>query len=88
MAVFLLTYDLMKNKDYKRLTDELSRLDARKILLSAWLLDLNNTATEVLEHFTDFIDSDDKLFVAELTKRPKTVRAFKGTSDWLDAHLA
>lgn len=87
MAVFIATYDLVREKDYALLIEELERLDAFRPLLSVWLLDLSNTTTEVREHLARFVDDDDKLFVAELTKKPSFTKAFKGTSAWLDARF-
>lgn len=87
MANFLVTYDLIKDKDYKRLTDELERLGSHKALLSVWLLDLNNTTVQVREHLTGFVDNDDKVFVSEMTVKPSFTKAFKGTSAWLDARF-
>jgi hypothetical protein len=87
MAKFLVTYDLIKDKDYKLLIGELERLDAHKALLSVWLVELNNTTAHVRDHLAGFIDEDDKLFVAEMTVKPSFTKAFKGTSAWLDARF-
>lgn len=87
MAKFLVTYDLIKDKDYKRLIDELERLEGHKALLSVCLLDLNNTTTQVREHLAGFVDDDDKVFVAEMTVKPSFTKAFKGTTAWLDARF-
>ena len=87
MAKFLVTYDLIKDKNYKLLADELERLEGHKALLSVWLLDLTNTTTEVRQHLGGFVDDDDKLFVAEMTVKPSFTKAFKGTSAWLDGRF-
>lgn len=87
LANFLVTYDLIERKDYKRLTDELKRLGAHKALLSVWLLQAGNTATEVCNHLADFIDSDDKLMVVEFSKKPRFTQAFEGTNAWISEHV-
>ena len=51
MAVYLVAYDLIKRKDYPKLLEELERLKAHKTQYSLWLINLNNTAKEVVEHF-------------------------------------
>lgn len=66
---YLITYDLIQEKDYKRLIEELKRWECRSSgLLSAWVLPATDrtadlTADTVLEHFRKFIDDDDKLIV-------------------------
>lgn len=85
MAHFLITYDLIKDKDYKKLIHELKRLEAHRPALSVWFADLNNTAVEVRDHLKAFVDKDDKLVVVEFSKRPAVFNAFTGTKDWLDA---
>lgn len=87
MALFSVTYDLMKNKNYDRLTGRLAELDTVKVQLSQWLLSANNTAKEVKDHLTGYVDEDDKLMVIEFSKRPSYNLALKGTNDWLDSHF-
>ncbi len=86
MPAYIVSYDLIKDKNYKRLTDELLRLDAHKALLSVWLVNLNNTAKEVRDHLRGFMDDDDKIIVAEITSNSCAWKAFTGTQDWLDAN--
>lgn len=83
MTTFTVTYDLIKRKDYKTLIDELERLHAHRALASFWLINLNNTAKEVHDHFKGFVDSDDKIWVSELTKVHWFGNANAGTNDWL-----
>jgi len=68
MALYLLEYDLQKQKDYAKLTDELRSFSAIRILKSLWCFKrLNTTAETLRDHFRKFIDSDDGLVVAEVT---------------------
>ncbi|NSZ73234.1 CRISPR-associated protein Cas2 [Agrobacterium tumefaciens] len=83
MTTYLISYDLIKRKDYPKLWEELERLGAHRTLESLWLLSVNNTAKEVSEHFEKFIDNDDKLWVSELTKNRYYKNAKGGTNDWL-----
>ena len=83
MATFVLTYDLVKRKDYQTLWDELERLGAHRALDSFWLVDLNNTAKEVHDHFKGFVDDDDRIWVSELTKKHWYSNAKGGTNQWL-----
>ena len=87
MALFSITYDLIKDKDYGSLIDRLSELDTVKVQLSQWFLSANNTALEIKDHLAQYLDDDDKLMVVEFSKRPQFTKAFKGTNDWINSHL-
>lgn len=80
MALYLISYDLIKQKDYTKLIDELKRLSAEKILLSAWKADLNNTPSEVFNYFKNFIDNDDRLVVIKFDKNDLKHRSLLGSS--------
>lgn len=61
---YFITYDLIETKDYKKLTDELERYGAKRILLSVWCLKkAETTAGNLRDHFAKFIDNDDKILV-------------------------
>jgi hypothetical protein len=69
MALFFLEYDLRKTRDYSRLTDELAKFGALRILQSSWCFRRFNTTPEVLrDHFRYFIDNDDGLSISEVEK--------------------
>lgn len=68
MALFFLTYDLRKSKNYQVLYDELNKFHAVRILESTWCFNrVNTTAKGLREHFKKYIDSDDALMVSEVT---------------------
>lgn len=68
MALFFLSYDLRKQRDYRTLYDELKRFSAARILESHWCFNrVNTTAIDLRDHFNKLIDSDDGLSVAEVT---------------------
>jgi hypothetical protein len=83
MSTYVVTYDLIKRKDYPKLWEELERLDGNRALESIWLLNVQNTAREVHDHLKGFIDSDDVLWVSELTKKHWFSNVKAGTNDWL-----
>lgn len=67
MALYLLSYDLCKEKDYQKLYDELKKYQAIRILESDWCFRRDNTTAVALrDHFEQYIDDDDRLFVAEI----------------------
>jgi CRISPR/Cas system-associated endoribonuclease Cas2 len=90
MSVYLLTYDLTKKKpefDYQILWDELKRLDAVRIQESVWLLNVNNTAAELRDHFKSFTHDDDLLWVSGVYKdRFAYTKVRTGTNAWLKAN--
>ena len=68
MALYFLEYDLRKQRDYKKLYDELANFGAIRILDSLWCFKYQNTKAEnIRNHFIQFIDKDDGLIVAEVT---------------------
>ena len=89
MAYFALTYQLNKKKDYPPIIEALKNANAHKVVRSFWLLDVNlSTASQVLNHFKQFIDDeDDQMFVSEIESKPSAYRGNKGTQAWIDARF-
>jgi hypothetical protein len=87
MAIWFLAYDLMNELDssgYKELKTELQRLKAHRTQFSAWLVNLDETAQDVRAHFSNFVDSDDRLWVVRVRKREYAFNnAIGGTKQWL-----
>lgn len=69
MALFFLSYDLRKQRNYQTLYDELNRLKGIRVLESVWSLKLadNNTCANVRDHFQKFIDGDDGIIVTKVS---------------------
>ena len=66
MALFFLSYDLRKARNYQTLYDELKRFEAVLVLESLWCFKRFNTnANGLTNHFRKFIDTDDGLIVIE-----------------------
>jgi hypothetical protein len=87
MTTFTVSYDLIKDKNYKRLTDELTRLGGHKTNLSYWLVNVNMaSARDFRSHLAKFVDNDDRLWVVELTNNHSFQNALAGTNDWLKAN--
>ncbi|WP_306257253.1 CRISPR-associated protein Cas2 [Pararhizobium sp. IMCC21322] len=85
MTTYVFTYDLIKQKDYPKLWDELKRLEAHRALNSFWLIDVDSTAKELGEHLRGFVDDDDRTWVSELTNK-RSYLAKNGTNDWLSSN--
>lgn len=87
MPPYVVAYDLVKEKDghdYQPLWDELKRLKGQKTQYSVWLVAASNTAREVHDHIKQFIDSNDRLWVTELTKNHYFSNAMAGTNKWIE----
>lgn len=70
MSVYLVSYDLNKpEQDYQRLIDAICGYTSScRVLKSQWLILTNETAKQISDHLTAFIDSNDELFVCELNQ--------------------
>jgi len=68
MALYFLSYDLRKQRDYQKLYDELNSFKAVSVLESLWCFKrVNTSAKELSIYFRTFVDSDDGLIVTECT---------------------
>jgi len=69
MSLYLLSYDLHHERNYKPLHGELQRMGATRLLESVWSLEVADTsAQELLDHFKAFIDQDDSLLVSQTSE--------------------
>lgn len=83
MTTYTVSYDLIKRKDYETLWAELKRLGAHRTQASYWLVNVNNTATVLVQHLKGFVDADDSIWVSELTHNYDFSNARAGTNDWV-----
>jgi CRISPR-associated endonuclease Cas2 len=83
LTTYTVSYDLNKEKNYTRLLDELRRLGAVRTQASYWLVAVTNPAKELHDHLKGFVDSDDALWVSEVTKNAYYSNAMKGTNAFL-----
>jgi len=68
MALYFLSYDLRKQRDYQKLYDELNSFKAISVLESLWCFNrINTSAKDLSTYFRTFVDSDDGLIVMECT---------------------
>jgi len=87
MSIYAVSYDLideLSGHDYQPLWDEFKSLGAHKTEYSMYLLNVNNTPKEVVDHFKRFTDSNDRIWAIKLFKdQYHYVNAMAGTNDWL-----
>ncbi len=88
MALFVVSYDLRKRKDYPTLWEEMDRLGGHKPLRSVYFVNVNlGTAAELRDHLSQYIDEDDQLIVVEFDEKPAHQRANQGTNDWIKNNI-
>jgi CRISPR/Cas system-associated endoribonuclease Cas2 len=85
MALFTVSYDLNKTKNYQILWDALKKQGAHRILESVWLINTSSTLKEVLNWLKGLVDNDDSLTVIKFAKSDLEFSNAKGgTNDWLN----
>lgn len=63
---YFLSYDLIDEKNYQKIYDELSSFKAVRILKSVWCFKYEEgSASDLKDHFKKFIDKDDRLIIIE-----------------------
>jgi hypothetical protein len=66
MTIHLVTWDLIKNKDYKRLLERIDQYQSCRPMLSVALINANLSAVEVRDDLIKYVDNDDKIMVIEI----------------------
>jgi len=67
MSVYWVSYDLDKpGQDYTDLINAIHQLGGQRILFSDWLISGNFTAVQIRDHLAQFMDGNDRIFVAGL----------------------
>lgn len=84
MASYLISYDLIKNKDYPKLHEAIKKLgNYQRILESTWVVASTSTSADIRDYCKSFMDSDDKLFVAKLNGEMAWRKLPSNISNWL-----
>jgi hypothetical protein len=69
MALYFLDYDLRNVRNYQALYDELARFNAVRVLKSTWCFSrVNTSASNLRDHFKQFIDADDGICVMDVSE--------------------
>lgn len=73
MPLFMISYDLIRGKDYQRVDAVLTKLGATRILASQWLLRISGNSQSVFDLVRRAFDNDDKLVVAEIAAKAQSL---------------
>lgn len=88
MASYLVTYDLIKQKNYAPLIEQLKQYNYWHCLDSTWIIESNGTAEALRNLFGQHIDADDKLIVLKLTGEAAWTTSFpQNCQVWLRKNL-
>jgi hypothetical protein len=89
MALFVISYDLRKARNYQPVYDKLAEWGAVRLLESFWLASLNGGAGQVRDELAALVDDDDGLAVIELQAGSNwaTRKAQAAGNAWLKKHL-
>lgn len=88
MSSFIISYDLIApNKDYTALYEAIKTYGTySKVNESLWVINSNRSSIDILNYLSNYIDSNDRLFVAKLTGESAWINSL--TSDaWLKMYL-
>lgn len=83
MAIVLVTYDLQKvGPNYHRVHDYLKDFTFCKHLEWVWLIDTDETVTNIRDRLKQLVDGEDVLFVAQLERN--WASSNYNCADWLN----
>src|SRR5262249_24220876 len=70
MALFNVSYDLIKDKDYSKVADGIDKLCPKwsRPLQSTWLVEHDGTSLELAKAVLQYMDGDDRILVTGVTK--------------------
>lgn len=87
MTIFVLAFDIkdkqVSTEKYERLKAELLNLNAHEVQRSLWAVNLNNTAKDIIDHFSNYLSTNDRLWVSAVRVNHYQYRgALSGTNNW------
>jgi hypothetical protein len=83
---YQISYDLNKEKNYDKLYERIKSYgEYRNILRSTWLVSTSESAQQIHEKLRPLIDSDDRLFISEVTSNFQGWLP-KSDGDWINSH--
>lgn len=84
MSSFIISYDLISDKDYSKLYEAIRNYGSyAHVLESVWIIKSSSSSSNIRDNLISYIDSDDKLFVAKLTGESAWKNLSKEVSNWI-----
>lgn len=63
----VISYDLNKEKNYESLEKLIKSFNHKKILETVYLIQTNESCSDIMSKIKDIVDEDDQVFVGELS---------------------
>jgi hypothetical protein len=84
MFSYIISYDLIADKDYNSLYKAIRDYGSfAHILESVWIINSSSSSTDIRDNLKSYIDNNDKLFVAKLDGESAWWNLSKEVSDWI-----
>ena len=84
MSSFIISYDLISDKDYSSLYEAIRNYGSyAHILESVWIIKSSTSSTNIRDNLKSYIDSDDKIFVAKLSGESAWRNLSTEVSNWI-----
>lgn len=84
MSSFIVSYDLISDKDFSKLYEAIRNYGSyAHVLESVWIIKSSSSSSNIRDNLMSYMDSDDKLFVAKLTGESAWKNLSKEVSDWI-----
>ena len=90
MPSYLITYDLVKKRDYEKLFEAIKKVSGYwcHVTESSWIVTSDNMdSSEIRDLISKSVDDDDKLFVAKFTGQGAWKNMSSEQSDWIKKYL-
>jgi len=88
MSIYIVSYDLVDQKNYEVLISKIKKYGAwAKPLESFWLVKTSDSASEIRDNLKTVMDNDDKLIVIEAGSTWATKRISGKVTDWIQEHF-
>ena len=90
MTKYLISYDLIGDKDYEKLFEAIKSLanGYSRPLESVWIIGHKGAASDIVNALSRYIDNDDKLFVTLVTKDTSWTKTLTdSTRSWIKNYI-
>ncbi|ENZ0175286.1 hypothetical protein ACF958_004121, partial [Providencia rettgeri] len=83
MSSYLISYDLIKNKDYEKIYDAIKSFGTwARVTESVWVITSDLSSTEIRDNLSEHMDSDDRLLVLK-SSGVAAWRNVRCSNEWL-----
>lgn len=84
MHSYIISYDLIADKDYSSLYKAIKNYGTyAHVLESVWIVNSSTSSVDIRDNLKSFLDADDKIFVAKLTGQSAWINLNKEVADWI-----